>query len=248
MTKTYEGFHGRTELLVGKDGLARLAAAKAFVFGLGGVGSYAAEALARAGVGHLVLVDFDTVEPSNINRQLVALRSTVGRRKVIVAAERIQDIDPDIRVETVEAFAEAENLETILGDSPAFVVDAIDSIHAKAALIAAVHRRGWPIVSCMGAANKLCPTGILVADLASTRYCPLARVLRQRLRKLDIHTGVRCVYAHENLQAQHDHGPGDSPRKDRVQGSISYVPGLFGLTAAGVIINDILDRPTPLES
>lgn len=242
---------GRTELLVGAAGAERLTAATVAVFGLGGVGSYAAEAIARAGVGHILLVDFDRIEPSNLNRQLYALGSTVGRLKAEVARERILDINPDARVEAFACFAGPDNLDGLLIPALTHAVDAIDSVAAKTHLLETLHRRGIFAVSCMGAANKRSPEGVRVADIGNTRGCPLARVIRQRLRKRGIVSGIRCVYSEEN-QAQSEETPETSVeevaegapvwRKRRAQGSISYVPALFGLTAAGVVIEDILEK------
>ena len=237
---THEDRHSRTRLLVGEDGLRRLAAAHVAVFGVGGVGSYAVEALARAGIGQLTLVDFDRVTPSNINRQLIALESTVGRPKVEVACDRVHDINPAARVTTLFLRADAPAVAAILDSGVSHVVDAIDHVADKAALLAEVYRRGLGLISCMGAANKLDPGGILVADIGETRECPLARAVRHRLRKLNISHGIRCVYSRENLKSQARMEPDGTPAKTRIQGSISHVPGLVGLTAAGVIIQDIL--------
>lgn len=235
--------HSRTELLVGADGLQRLAAAHVAVFGIGGVGSYAVEALARAGVGAITLVDFDAVAPSNLNRQLIALESTLGMPKVGVARQRIMEINPDARVSSVCARADARVVETVLDTGVGFVIDAIDHVRDKVALIQAAHRRHMPLVSCMGAANKISPLGILVSDISETRDCPLARVVRQQLRKLSIVSGVRCVYSRENRRAVRCMDTGEAIPKLRVQGSISYVPGIVGLTAAGLIVCDILSAP-----
>lgn len=235
--------HSRTELLVGTEGLRRLAVAHVAVFGIGGVGSYAVEAIARAGVGSITLVDFDAVLPSNINRQLIALESTVGLPKVDVARQRIAAINPEAHVNAVCARADAALVEALLDTGVGFVIDAIDHVQDKVALIQAAHRRGIPLVSCMGAANKTSPTGILVSDIGETCDCPLARVVRQRLRKLGIISGVRCVYSKEKHRAICTMEPGESVTKQRVQGSISYVPGIVGLTAAGLIVCDILSAP-----
>lgn len=235
--------HSRTELLVGTEGLQRLAAAHVAVFGIGGVGSYAAEAIARAGIGVITLVDFDTVAPSNINRQLIALESTLGLAKVDVARQRIHEINPEARVTAVCERADARLVDRVLDSGAGFVIDAIDHIQDKVALIAAAFRRGVPLVSCMGAANKVSPLGILVTDISKTRDCPLARAVRQRLRKAGIDSGIRCVYSHENRRTVRTVASGEAITKRRVQGSISYVPGIVGLTAAGLIVCDILSAP-----
>lgn len=231
--------HARTRLLVGDHGLARLRAAHAAVIGLGGVGGYALEALARAGVGRLLLVDPDTVAVSNLNRQLLALESTIGALKVDVARERVRQIDPDIQVDTIAVFLSADNVEAILPPDLGYAVDAIDSVDAKVHLIETLYRRGVRFVSCMGTGNKLAPIGIEVADISKTKSCPLARAVRRELRKRGIETGVRCVYSCENVATS----SGAAIREfggARVPGTIAHVPGIAGLTAAGVILNDIL--------
>ena len=224
--------HVRTRLLIGDQGLARLRAAYVAVIGLGGVGGYALEALARAGVGRLLLVDPDTIAVSNLNRQVLALDNTVGALKVDVARERVGQIDPDIQVDTIAEFLSADNVEAMLPPDLGYAVDAIDSVGAKVHLIETLHRRGVRFVSCMGVGNKLAPTGIEVADISETKSCPLARAVRRELRKCGIETGVRCVYSCENV-ATSSNGAG-------VPGTIAHVPGIAGLTAAGVILNDIL--------
>lgn len=240
---------GRTELLVGTDGVMRLSGATVAMFGLGGVGSYAVEAIARAGAGHIILVDFDRVALSNLNRQLFALESTIGCLKVEAARERIHDIHPGAQVDIYPCFAGPDTLDTILSPAVRYAVDAIDSVSAKIHLLTTLHQRGIFTVSCMGAANKLSPQGIRVSDIGDTRYCPLARVVRQGLRKNGITRGIQCIYSEENQRTLHtpeDAGLEPEPpgvwRKTRVQGSISYVPALIGLTAAGVIIQQILSE------
>jgi tRNA threonylcarbamoyladenosine dehydratase len=229
----------RTALLVGEEGLRCLAEAHVAIAGLGGVGSYAAEAIGRAGVGRITLADFDIVEATNLNRQLVALESSLGHPKVDVAAARLREINPDADIRVMRAFIGPENLGEFL-EGVGYVIDAIDSVEAKTCLLAAAHTRGLHVVSCMGAANKLSPVGVCVDDIGATRYCPLARVVRHGLRRMGISSGIRCVYTRENRGVNVESGTTDEQRKKRVQGSISYVPGLIGLTAAGVIVNDIL--------
>lgn len=240
MSGPYDHRFGRTELLVGAEGVARLARARVAVFGLGGVGGYAAEALARAGVGYLRLVDGDVAEPSNLNRQIVAVESTLGQPKAGAMAARVRAINPDAVVDARYVTLDAENMaEHIAGIE--FAVDAIDTVGPKTMLLAALHRAGITAVSCMGAAGKIMPGGILVADLSETKYCPLARRIRQQLRAMGVERGIRCVFSHENRQSVHDTGGGHAGKRF-VQGSISHVPGLFGFTAAGVIIQDILEE------
>lgn len=240
----------RTELLVGPGGMERLRRARVAVFGLGGVGSFALEAIARAGVGRILVVDFDSVGPSNINRQILALEDTVGRPKVEVAMERVRMINPAAEIEARKVFLSPDNMEECLKGDFGYAIDAIDGINPKVHLLVALHRKSVPFVSCMGAASRLNPVGIRVSDISGTRYCPLARTIRKRLKRFGINKGVRCVYSEENLGAVFEPEEIDEDmleetirrgRRRRVQGSISYMPGIFGLTAAGVIIRDILE-------
>ena len=238
-----EDRHARTRLLVGEAGLARLREAAVAVVGLGGVGGYAVEALARAGVGGLVLVDFDTVAPSNLNRQLLATEATLGRRKAEVAAERVASIDPACRVVVRTERLTAENAEGLLGGGVTHVVDAIDDVAAKTALLALLHARGLPHAACMGAGGLAEPTGIAVADIARTEGCPLARAVRLRLRRMGVARGIRCVYTPRSRLANPAPPAEDGAR--RPQGTLSFMPGLIGLTAAGVILNDIAGCAAP---
>jgi len=229
----------RTRLLIGEEGLERLRNAHVAVIGLGGVGGYALEALARAGVGRLFLADADIVEISNVNRQILSLDSTLGLPKADVARERVRLINPNSVVHTTRDFLSADNIEALLPETVGYAVDAIDSILPKTHLIATLIKRNVCFVSCMGTASKLQPTGIRVADLSETRACPLARAVRQQLRRHGIRTGVRCVFSEEN-QGKTAAAEENDPNRKRIQGTISYIPGIAGLTAAGIIINDIL--------
>ena len=229
----------RTALLLGEEGGNQLTNAYVAVFGVGGVGGFACEALARAGVGRLLLVDDDTVSESNLNRQIVALRSTVGRPKVEVMAERIRDIDPAIAVETRQCFFSEENADTFDFSAFSYVVDASDTVSAKVELICRAKGANTPIVSCMGAGNKLDPTKFVVADLAKPETCPLARVLRQRLRKKGI----------EHLQVVYSTEPAMTPLeiiadggRKQLPGSISFVPSAAGLVAAGAVIRALTEK------
>jgi tRNA threonylcarbamoyladenosine dehydratase len=239
----------RTQLLVGDDGLARLKGARVAIFGIGGVGSFAVEAIARAGVGRILLVDFECVDVTNINRQLIALVSTVGRPKVEVARDRIRDINPDAEVETRREYVTPDNVEALLQNDIGYAIDAIDAVESKVHLLMTLCRRNTRFVSCMGAGSRVTPTGIKVADISRTSHCPLARAVRLGLRRLGVTSGIRCVYSEENLRKMDLESytlPGPDPEErlsggiQRVQGTISYMPGLIGLTAAGLIINDIL--------
>ncbi len=237
----------RTELLVGKEGVERLRKAAVAVIGVGGVGAYAAEALARAGVGRLLLVDADIVDLSNINRQLYALDSTIGRKKVDVARERVFQINPEACVDALDWFVDEDNVASLPLQSDWHVIDAVDTVRAKAAILAHLHARGMSCVACMGAAQRRDPSRVQTADLSATHGCPLARLVRQALRRVGVESGILCVFSDEPPIR-----PGASscsPKEDRPVlgakppvGSISYMPALFGLTAASAVINRILNQ------
>lgn len=236
----------RTEILIGRDGLGRLQEKHVLMAGLGGVGSYAAEAIARAGVGRMTLLDHDVVAPSNLNRQLVALHSTVGQHKTRVMVERLRDINPYLQVTLLEDFLQPSAAHALVsaGDYH-FIADCIDSIACKAALVAACLERKVPIVSAMGAGNRLDVTRVRVAPLAKTHVCPLARELRAQLRTLDVSLDYPVVYSDESPHPPLPHQPldGDVPGRPRaVNGTISYMPALFGMMLAGVIIQRLLDE------
>lgn len=224
----------RTSRLVGEDGVARLAAASVMVVGLGGVGSYAFEAVARAGVGRLVLVDSDRVEVTNLNRQLLALDSTVGREKAEVARERLRDINPEARAEVRVLFVDEENVAGLLEGFDGWVIDAIDAVPSKVALLRQAVLRGIPVVSCMGAAGKLRTDRIQTADISETRVCPLARAVRQGLRACGVQRGVRCIFSDEPPT-----GPEGQTQGPRM-GTLAPVTAAFGLAAAGEVLRGML--------
>lgn len=225
-----EGRFQREILLIGQEGYEKLKRSHIAVFGIGGVGSFCAEAVARAGVGEITLVDSDAVQESNSNRQLVALGSTLGKAKVDVMAERILDINPDARVHPVRAWFGADNADEILAGGFDHVADAIDSVESKLILIATCVRKGIPIASSMGAGNKTDATGFRIADISKTKTCPLARVIRTRLRKEGITGGITAIYS--------DGEP--SMRRPGPPGSISFVPPVAGLLLAQAVIAAIL--------
>jgi tRNA threonylcarbamoyladenosine dehydratase len=250
----------RTELLVGRDGLDRLRSSRVMICGIGGVGSYAAEALGRAGVGQITLVDFDDICLTNINRQIHALSSTVGLSKVVAMAARLRDINPQAEIIPVKAFFSRENAEQLLSARPDYVLDAIDHFTAKTALITICREQGIHVISSMGAANKLDPTKIQVTDIAETRNCRMARSMRKILRKAGIDSGVQVVYStegHRELDPATSSACGADcicpNRGDQVfscenrrviLGSISYLPSIFGLTMAGVVVNHLVHPGT----
>lgn len=221
--------HIRTQALIGEDSVEKLQRARVAVFGIGGVGGYTVEALARAGIGALDLIDNDCVNESNINRQIVALSSTVGKLKTEVAKARVLDINPDCTVRTHELFILPENADSFDFTPYDFVVDAIDTVSGKLAIIERARRVGVPVISCMGTGNKLDPTAFEVADIEKTSVCPLARVMRRELKKRGI-TGVKVVYSKEEPKG----GCGDAPS------SISFVPSVAGLILAGEVIKTLI--------
>lgn len=234
----------RTEILIGIKGLARLRAARVLVAGLGGVGGYVAEALGRATVGRLTLLDHDVVTPSNLNRQLLALHSTLGQPKVAVMAERLRDIDPALELTLIGTFLQPDAAEPLVTSARYdFVADCIDSIACKAALVAACHRHGIPVISALGAGNCLDAGRAQVARLNQTQVCPLARELRRKLRELGAPLNYPVVYSDEPRRPPLPHQPvcGDTPGRPRaVNGTISYMPALFGILLAGHIVRRLL--------
>lgn len=226
--------HSRTELIAGTEGIEKLKDSTVCIFGLGGVGGYALEAVARAGVGHIRIFDFDSFASSNCNRQILALNSTLGNLKTETALNRIQDINPDC---DIQAFTEAltpDNISSLVPPDTAYAIDAIDDLDAKVALIAYLRRSGAFFISSMGAGNRIDPTKLRVDDISRTSVCPLARKVRKALRAMDIHKGVPCVYSLEKPKRA------DAAAEISTVGSISYMPGLFGLTAAGHILSRII--------
>lgn len=227
----------RTEWLIGREGLDRLQRATVAVFGLGGVGAAAVEGLARAGIGTLVIVDHDRVAESNINRQLIALTSTIGRLKVEVAEGRIKDINPGCRVIGYPVFFQKGHEMEIFAHNPDYVVDAIDSVAAKLDLLESCYRAEIPIISAMGAGNKLDPGKLMVADISQTHTCPLAKVIRAELRKRGIDSGIKTVFSTELPLRVHKEENGRHP-----PGSISFVPPAAGYMMAGVVVRDLLKQ------
>jgi tRNA A37 threonylcarbamoyladenosine dehydratase len=247
----------RTELLIGPPGLEKLKKSKVAVFGLGGVGGYAAEALCRSGIGRITIVDFDDVCLTNINRQIHAMTGTVGKSKALLMAERMRQINPDADITPCKDFYSAENSEFLLSSDYDYVLDAIDHITSKLHLIKSCRQKGLPIISSMGAAAKLDPTRIRVADISETHKCRMARIVRKLLKRDGIEKGIKVVFSTEEYreQAGFDNICRENcicPGKDEevfscrhrrvILGSSSFIPGIFGLTMAGVVINDLLAR------
>lgn len=238
--------HERTAILIGAEGLERLRNIHVLVAGLGGVGGQAAEALGRAGIGRITLLDHDTVAPSNINRQVIALHSTLSQPKATLMAERLHDINPDIETTVITDFLRPENSEALLGHAQFdFVLDCIDSIACKAALVAAAQRLNSPVISSMGAGGRMDPTRIHIAPLNQTHTCALAREMRKSLKALGGILSYPVVFSDEppvvkGLPHQPVGDPAGRPRA--VNGTISYMPALFGLTLAGYVIRTLLGK------
>ncbi len=230
----------RTQLLLGDEKLARLRSARVLVVGLGGVGAYAAEMLCRAGVGSMTIVDADDVAESNINRQLVALHSTVGRPKAEILAERLRDINPDIELTVVQRYIRDEETGALLDSAQFdFVVDAIDTLSPKANLIKECIDRSLRVVSSMGAGAKTDPTLVEIKDISKSHHCPLAHMLRKRLHKMGIRKGFNVVFSPEPVREGAMIICEETNKKSNV-GTISYMPAIFGCACASVVVREIL--------
>jgi UBA/THIF-type NAD/FAD binding protein len=230
----------RTELLVKPEGLAKLQKAHVLIVGLGGVGSYAAEFVARAGVGSLTIVDADTVSLTNINRQLPALHSTIGQEKTAVMAARLRDINPDLNLTVLAEFLSPERAWELITPAYDYVIDCIDSLTPKLKLILAAKRKKVKLVSCMGAGGALDPSQIKVADLMKTYNCPLAKSIRKRLKNERIHSGIKAVFSAEIVSKETMQRTEGLDYKKSFYGTISFMPAAFGLHAAATVINYLL--------
>ncbi|MBQ7928288.1 MAG: tRNA threonylcarbamoyladenosine dehydratase [Methanobrevibacter sp.] len=230
----------RTEMLIGNDGMEKLNDATVAVFGLGGVGSFVCEGLARSGIGNFILIDFDKIDETNINRQLIATVDTIGRYKVDVMAERILKINPNANVKTYKEFYMADCEIDIITENLSYAVDCVDTIMAKIAIICKCDELNVPVISSMGTGNKLDPTMFEVADIYDTTVCPLAKIMKKDLRKRNIEK-LKVVYSQEHAINTNDH-PINKDRKFKVKGSVSFVPSVAGLTIAGEVIKDIAGK------
>jgi tRNA A37 threonylcarbamoyladenosine dehydratase len=234
------GIFQRTEWLLGEEAMQKLQNARVAVFGVGGVGGYVVEALARTGVGELHLIDDDTVSVSNINRQIIALHSTVGKYKTDVAATRVQDINPSCKTHTYHLFFTPETADEIDFSTFDYVVDAIDTVAGKIEIIARAKAKNIPVISSMGAGNKLNATAFEVADISKTSVCPLARTMRKELKARGIEK-VKVVYSKEEpIKPQLQDGQELPTGKKSVPGSIAFVPSVVGLIVAGEVIKDLI--------
>lgn len=228
----------RTRMLIGDDNMERLCNAKVLVFGVGGVGGYAVEAMARSGIGSFLLVDNDCVAESNINRQIIATCDTIGRYKVDVMAERILKINPRAKVEVRKCFFLPENADEFDFSEFSYVVDAVDTVTAKIEIVLRAQKAGVPVISSMGAGNKLDPTRFEVTDIYRTQMCPLAKVMRRELKKRGVKK-LKVVYSTEPARKPLMEEP-DKKRRS-TPGSIAYVPSVAGLIVAGEVIRDLAD-------
>lgn len=234
----------RTALLLGRDGVNRLHKARVAIFGIGGVGGFTAEALARAGVGQLELFDNDTVSLTNINRQIIALHSTVGRVKVDVMEEHLKDINPDIVIVKHRLFYTPETAETVDLSGCDYIVDAIDTVSAKLELAVRAKALGIPLITALGAGNKLDPTRLQVSDISKTSVCPLAKVMRVQLKKRGINH-LKVVWSDEPPLSPADENEAaechaENPNRRAAPGSVSFVPSVMGLIIAGEVIKDLV--------
>lgn len=238
----------RTELLLGRKTMELLAQKHVLVVGLGGVGAYAAEMIARAGVGNMTIVDGDVINPSNKNRQLAALCSTIGKGKAHVMAKRLLDINPELNLEVIDRFIRDNDMIELLGNNYDYVVDAIDTLSPKVYLIYHTFNRGIPIVSSMGAGGKTDPSKVMIADISKSHNCKLARVVRKRLNKLGLKKGVQVVFSTEFVDEDAVIETENELNKKSTVGTISYLPPIFGIFCASKVIRDlagIADKKNP---
>jgi|SRR6056297_145928 len=235
-------WNSRTELLLGQENINRLGRANVLVVGLGGVGAMAAEQLARAGVGEMTIADADIIEPSNINRQLPATRSTIEQKKVEVMASRLQDIHPELELNVLDEYLRDQRMVEVLETPFDYVVDAIDTLAPKVYLIYHTLQNGYPVVSSMGSGGKTDPSMVSIADIAKTHHCQLARMVRKKLYKLGVRKGVRAVYSPEATKKSaviEEH----STNKASNVGTISYMPAIFGCFCASEVILNLTKKP-----
>jgi len=233
----------RTELIIKENGIEKLQNANLLIVGLGGVGSFAAEFLARSGVGKMTIVDGDTVDITNINRQLPALHSTIGKSKVEVVADRLLDINPKLELVKINEFLSPEKMEEVI-DSQEFnyILDCIDSVTPKVTLLLMAKRRKIKVVSCMGAGGKINPAKVMVRDISKTYNCFLAKQVRKRLKKEKVDKGIRCVFSNEIQKEESLEMTDGANYKRSYYGTISYIPAIFGLYAAAEVINFLIEK------
>lgn len=233
----------RTELLIGKENIEKLANAHVLVAGIGGVGAYAAEQICRAGVGKMTIVDSDIVNPSNCNRQLIALTTTIGKSKVELMKDRLLQINPDLKLNALQIYLKDEKIPDLLNsDKFDYVVDAIDTLSPKLYFIVNAYKLGVPIVSSMGAGGKFDPTQVRIADISATYNCKLAYYIRKKMHKLDIYKGFKAVFSAEEVDRSAIVVTENELNKKSTVGTISYMPAVFGCACASVVIRDLIGK------
>ena len=232
----------RTELLIGKDGVDKLSHAHVMIAGLGGVGGYAAEQLCRAGVGRLTLIDADTINPSNRNRQLIAQKTNEQKSKVQEFRDRLLAINPDIQLTIIEEFIEGDRIKEILTKKPDYLVDAIDTLTPKVDLLATAHEFGIPTVSAMGAGGRVDPGQIFIDDISKSNHCKFAYIVRKYLHRKGIRNGIKVVYSTEKVPESAIVETDGSGNKRTVVGTISYLPAIFGCMCASVVLRDLISK------
>ncbi len=237
-----EHWLSRTELLIGKENLDKLAASHVLIAGLGGVGGYAAEQLCRAGIGRFTIIDGDIISPSNRNRQIIALTSNEGKPKAQVMAQRLLDINPGVRVDIIGEYLKEERFASILDQHYDYVVDAIDTLTPKVSLLAEAFRKGHAIVSSMGSGGKLHPENIEINDISQSHHCKFAYIVRKYLHRHGIFTGITVVYSPEPVSKKTIREVTGEENKRSVVGTISYMPPVFGCFCASVVIRNIIDK------
>lgn len=232
----------RTKLLIGEHKLNKLIEAHVLVVGMGGVGSFAAEFICRAGVGEMTIIDGDIVDPTNRNRQLPALATTHGQSKADLMGERLLQINPELKLHVIKKFVQPEMVNEILDNNFSYVVDAIDSITPKLTFLKAAYAKGIPLVSSMGAGAKLDPTKLQVVDISKTYNCPFAQQVRKNLKAAGIYSGIKAVFSPEEIIKDSLMLTDGTNFKKSAYGTISYLPATFGATVASVVIRDIMDK------
>jgi len=235
-----EHWLSRTELLIGPEKIARLATSHVLVAGLGGVGGYAAEQLCRAGIGELTLIDGDRIVPTNRNRQVIALISNDGLPKAEVMAKRLTDINPAIKLNIMQEYIKEDRFETVLSKPFDFVVDAIDTLTPKVALLHDAVKMGYPVVSSMGSGGKLAPERVEISDIADSHHCRFAHMVRKYLHRKGVFTGITVVYSPEPINRKSVREVSGEENKRSVVGTISYMPPVFGCFCASVVIRNII--------
>jgi tRNA A37 threonylcarbamoyladenosine dehydratase len=233
----------RTELLIGKEPLQKLMNAHVLVVGMGGVGSFAAEFICRSGVGEMTIIDGDVVDPTNRNRQLPALATTHGQSKVQLMADRLMQINPELKLHVINEFVMPEKVEKMLEGNPDYIIDAIDSVTPKLTFMKAAYTKGMKIVSSMGAGGKLDPTALRVVDISKTYNCPFAQQVRKSLKAAGIYKGIKVVFSPEETNKDSMMHTDGSNFKKSAYGTISYLPATFGAVVASVVIRDLIDAP-----